>query len=237
MVANEEARRALNRSPYERALDSEEKAFMMDTWGGVSEGDTPLTTPRMKLSLGDLENDLLMMQVKTEDSSDQPVFDSSKDSVRQVKGGGEGRGGGRRVWRGREGRGEGCGREGRGGEGKGGRKGERGREVWRGEEGRGEGCGREGRRVRKGGKGRRREEKGREERGEREGGRVWRGGNCVNCGGKENVRRELCEVRGGWEGRELCEVRGEWEGRELCEVRGGWEGRELCEVRGGEGAV
>lgn len=87
MVANEEARRALNRSPFERALDDEEKAFMRDTWEGVAEGGAPPLPPRsqMKLSLGDLENDLLMREIrKDEDDHDRNVLDSG-DSARQVK--------------------------------------------------------------------------------------------------------------------------------------------------------
>ena len=87
MVANEEARRALNRSPFDRALDDEEKAFMRDTWEGVAEGDAPPLPPRsqMKLSLGDLENDLLMREIrKDEDDHDRNVLDSG-DSARQVK--------------------------------------------------------------------------------------------------------------------------------------------------------
>ena len=97
MVANEEARKALNRSPCQRALDEEEKAFMRDTWEDVAEEDTPPSESRsqMKLSLGDLENDLLMKEIKRdEDDQDRNMFDSG-DSVRPVRwlrGGGEGEG-------------------------------------------------------------------------------------------------------------------------------------------------
>ena len=87
MVADENARRALNRSPLQRSLDEEEKAFMRDTWEGVAEEDTPLLVPRlqMKLSLGDLEYDLLMKEIKKdEDKHDSLIFDNG-DSLRPVR--------------------------------------------------------------------------------------------------------------------------------------------------------
>lgn len=60
---------------------------MRDTWEGVSEEDTPTLVSRsqMKLSLGDLEYDLLMKEIKRdEDDLDRSMFDSG-DSIRPVR--------------------------------------------------------------------------------------------------------------------------------------------------------
>ena len=61
---------------------------MRDTWEDVAEEDSPplLSRSQMKLSLGDLENDLLMKEIKKdEDDVDRSMFDS-EDSIRPVRG-------------------------------------------------------------------------------------------------------------------------------------------------------
>ena len=72
MIATEDQRKInVFRAPFERTLTKEEVAFMRDTWKAqqadlLHNPDIPPVS--LKLSLGDLESDILMRQVESEDS-------------------------------------------------------------------------------------------------------------------------------------------------------------------------
>lgn len=78
LVADPEARKSLIRTPHEREVTEEEKAFMKDTWGVKTEGGTTFAevVPEMRFSLGDLETDLVQRYVtkQGESNTDEDVF-------------------------------------------------------------------------------------------------------------------------------------------------------------------
>ena len=75
MVADTKARKFLIRTPHEREVTEQEKAFMKDTWGVKTEGDTTFAevVPEVRFSLGDLETDLLQKYaMKVGESNNDP---------------------------------------------------------------------------------------------------------------------------------------------------------------------